>query len=122
MRNIDVSDILADPDLVGPMIIIHRTPDVNEFGENCLKECGINTVGSIQPISGKKLERLPEKFQIANVKTFWVRGKIISDGNCKYPDVLVENGIRFAVQTIDDWTSWGAGWCEGTAVQEKPTL
>ena|SRR5271166_3043766 len=122
MGLIDVSDILADPDLVEQIVIIHRTPETDQYGENRLKECGVSTVGSVQSISGKTLQRLPEKFQVANVKSFWVRGKIVSDGEHKYPDILVSQGVRYAVQMIFDWTNWGSGWCEGTCVQERPAI
>jgi hypothetical protein len=122
MGQIDVSDIMVDPDIVDPIVIIHRTPDTDQYGENRLKECGVNTFGSVQPVSGKTLQRLPEKFQVANVKSFWVKGMIVSDGSCKYPDIIVSKGVRYAVQMIFDWTNWGSGWTEGTAVQERPAL
>jgi hypothetical protein len=119
---IDVSDILADPEFVDEIVIVHRTPEVNDFGENELKECGVNTVGCVQPVSGSTLQRMPEAFRVANVKSFWVRGKIISDARHKYPDILISKGVRYAVQMIFDWTNWGDGWSEGTCVQERPTL
>lgn len=122
MGSIDVSELLLDPDFVDKISIIHRTPTVNAFGENTLEEEGIAAVGSVQPISGKALQRLPEAFRVANVMSFWVKGRLISDGACKYPDVILFRGSRFAVQVIFDWTNWGAGWCEGTCVREKPSL
>lgn len=122
MGSVDVSDLLSDPDFVDPMTLIHRVSDVNCLGENKLKECGVGTFGSIQPASGKTLQRLPEAFRVANVMSFWVKGKIISDGSHQYPDILVFKGSRFAVQTTFDWTNWGEGWCEGTCVRERPAL
>jgi len=122
MGQIDVSDILADPDMVDPIVLIHRKTTVDEFGQNQLTESGVPTYGSVQPISGKTLQRLPDEFRVANVMSFWVRGKLVSDGKCQYPDIISFNGQRFAVQTIFDWTNWGDGWCEGTCVREKPAL
>lgn len=122
MGNIDVTDLLSDPDLVDPVVIIHRTPCVDGFGENKLKEVGVSTVGSVQPASGKTLQRIPEAFRVANVMSFWVKGNIVSDGSCAYPDLIVYKGSRFAVQTIFDWKNWGEGFAEGTCVREKPTL
>ncbi len=122
MAQIDVSDLLADPDFVDPMNIIHRKSTVNEYGENVLCESGLSTWGSIQPASGKTLQRIPEAFRVASVMSFWVRGQIVSDAKCQYPDILVFNGQRYQVQVIFDWTNWGSGWCEGTCVRERPTL
>lgn len=122
MGQVDVSELLVDPDLVDPIIVIRRIPNIDEYGENKLKEQGFNTIGSVQPASGKTLQRLPDAFRVANVSSFWIKGKIVSDGQCQYPDILVFNGVRFAVQVIFDWTNWGEGFCEGTCVREKPTL
>ena len=122
MAQVDVTELLADPDFIDPIVIIRRTTHVNDFGENKLKEESFPTFGSVQPIDGKTLQRLPDNLRVANQKHFFVKGPIVSDGTCKYPDVLVRNGVRYAVQAIFDWSNWGAGWSEGTAVQEKPAL
>lgn len=120
MGQIDVSDILSDPDMVDPMVIIRRNECVDPYGDNQLKEQGFNTWGVIQPASGKTLQRIPEAFRVANVMSFWVKGKIITDGKGRYPDILVFHGERYAVQLVFDWMNWGEGWCEGTCVREKP--
>lgn len=122
MGQIDVSDILADPELVDALTIIRRTPTVNNFGQNILSERSEPTFGCVQPASGKTLQRLPEALRIANVSSFWVKGQIISDGSCQYPDVILYQGSRYTVQIIFDYTNWGDGWCEGTCVREKPSL
>ncbi|MFI5416189.1 MAG: hypothetical protein ACHQXJ_02425 [Nitrososphaerales archaeon] len=122
MGTIDVSDILSDPDLVDPLVLVHRSAVVDSLGKNRLKESGVATYGSVQPASGKTLQRIPEAFRVANVMSFWIRGKIVSDGYAQYPDIIVYKGTRFAVQLIFDWTNWGDGWTEGTAVREKPSL
>lgn len=120
MGNIDVSDILADPDFIDPLILIHRKPTVDTYGENKLIEQGFPTYGSVQPVSGKTLQRLPEALRVANVQSFWIKGQIVSDGSCAYPDIIVFRGQRYAVQVVFDWTHWGQGWCEGTCIREKP--
>jgi hypothetical protein len=122
MAQIDVTELLADPDFIDPVTLIHRKEHVNELGENQLKEYCVCTFGSVQPASGKTLERLPEAFRVANVMSFWLKGKIISDGKCLYPDLISFRGSKFAVQVIFDWTNWGQGWCEGTCVRQVPAL
>ena len=121
MGQIDVTDILADPDFTDPVTIIHRLSSVDQFGANQLSERSESTLGVVQPASGKTLARLPEAYRVGSVMSFWVQGKIVSDGSCQYPDILVHKCQRYQVQTIMDWTNWGSGWCEGTAVREKPS-
>lgn len=122
MGQIDVTEILADPDFVDPLVLIHRKSSVDDFGENKLVEQGFPTYGSVQPVSGKTLARLPDELRVADVNSFWIKGKIVSDGKCQYPDVISFNGQRYAVQMVFDWTAWGEGWTEGTCVREKPAL
>ncbi len=120
MAQIDVSDLLLDPDFVNPLTLIHRAPVVNGFGENKLVETCEETVGSVQPASGKTIQRLPDALRVANVSSFWIKAGIVADSTCAYPDVISFNGKRYAVQTVNDWSNWGAGWVEGTCVVERP--
>jgi hypothetical protein len=122
MADIDVSDLLADPDFVDKLILIHRKPFVNDFGENELEETGTPSVGCVQPASGRTLQRLPEALRVINVSSFWLKGRITADGKHKYPDIILFKGVRYAVQVVFDWSNWGVGYCEGTCVQERPSL
>ncbi len=124
MALIDVSELMIDVDFVDHVVIIHRTPTVNTLGENVLTETIVNTLGSVQPASGKTLMRLPEALRIQSVSSFWIKGQIISDGMSAYPDIIAFQGQRYEVQMIADWLNWPAnqGWCTGIAVRERPTL
>ncbi len=121
MAQIDVTELLVDPDFIDPVTIVHRKSTVDDLGENSLEESCEPTFGSVQPASGKTLARLPEALRVANVSSFWVKGVIRADATAKYPDVLVFAKKRYQVQTVFDYSNWGAGWCEGTCVAEKPT-
>lgn len=121
MAQIDVTDILSDPEFMDPVILIHRKPIVDEFGENQLIETQVATFASVQPTSGKTLQRLPEALRVSDVSSFWIKGKIIADGKCQYPDVIVFRCARYAVQMVFDWSFWGNGWSEGVCVREKPS-
>jgi hypothetical protein len=118
MALIDVSELLVDPDFVDPMSLITRTATVDSQGVNHIVEKLIQSIGSIQPASGKTLARLPEALRLADVSSFWFKGNIPVTGPGQYPSVLVFRGRRYQVQTVLDWTNYGQGWCEGTAVAE----
>lgn len=121
MALIDVSSLLSDPDFVDQIQHIFRRPTINSFGENLLTETCSNTVGCVQPASGRVIQRLPEDLQVANLSSFWIKGDIIASAPGKYSDVLVFKGKRFQVQTVFDWSNWGEGYSEGTCVAEKPS-
>lgn len=120
MAQIDVSELLIDPDFVDSMQVVTRTPNVTSQGENTLRESTVSSVGSVQPASGKTIFRLPEEFRVANVSSFWFKGDIIASEPGKYSSIIIFKGKRYQVQTVFDWMNYGAGWCEGTCVAEVP--
>jgi hypothetical protein len=118
MSLIDVTELLSDPDFVGPIIHIGRQTSVDNLGQNVLTQCSTPTVGSVQPISGKELNRLPESLRVADMMTFYMKGTIVASAPGKYSDILVSNAKRYQVLTVNDWSAWGAGWCQGACVAE----
>lgn len=121
MAQIDVSELMVDPDFVDPVSLIHRVPTVDIYGQNSLVETTLATIGSVQPASGKTIQRLPEALRVADISEFFIKGTIVADGSNQYPDIIVFRGIRYQVQTVNDFSNWGAGYCQGTAVIEKPS-
>lgn len=121
MAQIDITELLVDPDFIDPISIIHRISTVNNFGENVLVESVATGYGSVQPATGKTIQRLPEGLRVADVSEFYVKGTLVTDGSSLYPDILVFRGLRYQVQTVNDYSNWGAGWCQGTCVVEVPS-
>ncbi len=120
MSQIDVDEILADPDFVDEVCLIDRVPFVNSSGENTLKETALKTIGCVQPAQGKVLLRLPQDLRVANVSSFWLKAEIIASAPGKYSSILVFKGKRYQVQTVFDWSNFGEGYTEGTCVAEIP--
>ncbi len=120
MALIDVSDLLVDPDFIDSLTLIHRTFTISQYGENTLVETTINTVGSVQPASAKQIQRLPEALRTADVRSFFIKAEIQSDGASQYPDIISFQGFRYQIQSVAPWLNYGAGWNEGICIREKP--
>lgn len=120
MAQVNVSELLSDPDFTDAIVVISRQPQVDSFGQNRIVEVSFNTIGSVQPASGHAVQRLPEALRVANVSTFWFKGTIVASAPGQYSSVLTFKGQRYQVQTVLDWSNWGAGWTEGTCVAEVP--
>jgi len=118
MSSIDVSEILNDPDFVQELTLIRRSSCVDGYGQNRIAETPICTIGCVQPISGRTLQRLPDAMRNANVQSFWIKQKLVNDSRSAYPDVIVKQGKRFIVQVVFDWSDWGEGYTEGTCVAQ----
>ncbi len=121
MAQIDVTDLMTDPDFVDPVLLITRTPRVDDYGRNIFTEQTQHTVGSVQPASYRTVQKLPEAMRVANVSSFWLKGTIIASAPGKYSSILVFKGMRYQVQTVADWSNFGQGYTEGTCVAEMPS-
>ena len=121
MAQIDVTELFTDPDFIDPMTIVSRTTLVNDLGENELRSTAVATVGSIQPLSGEMMQRIPDALRGENLKTFWVKADITAHDCDEYPVLLKFKDKCFAVRHIFDWVNFGQGWCEGLCVAEKPS-
>jgi galactose-6-phosphate isomerase len=118
MAQIDVTELLCDPDFVDEISLITRKPSVNLYGELSVEETVTDSIGSVQPASGKVLQRLPEAMRLNDMSTFWFKGQIIASEPGKYASILVFKGKRYQVQSIQDWSNFGAGYTEGLCVAE----
>lgn len=121
MAQVDVTELLSDPDFVDKIQLVNRKAQTNGLGENVVIEEIVNTIGSVQPASGKTLARLPEALRVGDVSSFWVKAEIIASAPGKYTSQLTFRGRRYNVQTVLDWANFGAGWCEGTCIVQVPS-
>lgn len=120
MADIDVSDLLLDPDFVNDLQLIHRTATISSAGKNVITEqAAILTVGSVQPASQKDIMRMPEAMRLKDVRGFWIKAEILADGSSQYPDIIVFAGKRFQVMAIEPWNNYGEGWNKGLCVAEE---
>lgn len=121
MSRIDVTELMTDPDFAAPITHITRVPQIDTYGVQHLAECSVSAYGVVMPVTGRELNRVPELARVANVQSFYLKGKITASGPNQYADILVSNGCRFQVLHVNDWSQWGLGWSEGFCVAEKPT-
>ena len=121
MAFIDVSDLLLDPDFVNPVTLVHRTQIVGNNGLGQIMEECEETVGSVQPASGKTLNRLPDALRIQNVYSFYIKAGIVADSSCDYPDIIQFKNKRYIVQQVSDYSNWGNGWAVGVCIAERPS-
>lgn len=112
---------MSDPDFIDPIQVVTRVPAVNSLGESVITESVLDTVGSVQPASGRQLQRLPEALRLENLSSFWFKGTIVATAPQRYPSILVFGGIRYQVKNVMDWSNFGQGYTEGLCVAEKPS-
>jgi hypothetical protein len=120
MANLSITELLTDPDFVDPIQVVTRRSFVNSLGENQIVETVLDTVGSVQPADEKEVVKLPQGLQVADISSFFFKGTIVASAPGKYSSVLVFKGVRYQVLAVADFSNWGEGYTEGTAIAEVP--
>lgn len=116
MPEIDVSDLLLDSFIAGEeLTILRRTEVVGANGVPAITEVEVapKPFGSVQPSGDNSLVR-EDAFQqqaksIRVITSFRLRGEARDGGQDFQPDIVVWNGSRFLVRTIEDYSRYGAG-------------
>jgi len=132
MPNVDVSDLLLDPDVAGQQfVVVRRAENVNEFGESAWTYGQATAIGAIQPSGDQGLMR-GESFD-AQAKSvvvytrFRLRGVNSGASGASFkPDIVLWNGVYYEVTNIDSYGSFGAGFvkaeCTSISNIDLPTL
>lgn len=120
MPSVDVTDILSDPDFATTFDVIRRTQTVNAKGraENS-ETLNRSVVGVVVPASGSKMVRTPEgTMQIGDIKV--ITSFDLTDGTGENDcDVVVWKGNRYNVINTNDYSEYGRGFIEATAMLAK---
>ncbi len=120
MANIDVTELMSDPDFVDDMKVVTRVPRVNNLGENTFQEQTFSTFGSVQPADAKTVDKLPDELRVEDLSSFWFKGEIIASKPARYSTVLIFKGQRYQVKKVSDWSNFGRGYTQGVCVAEAP--
>lgn len=127
MPDIDVTDLMFDSDVAGEKLerVVRRGSATNANGQVVVTSQVITTglVGAIYPVGDNSLMR-EEAFQsqmnaIEVVTTFRLRGasKDLDTGNEFQPDLVFYKGAYYAVRTLNDFSSYGAGFIQAECIQ-----
>ena len=120
MALIDVSDLLRDPDFTNVVTLIRRSVSINGFGENVMSETSCPIVASVQGLNAEDIVKLPEGARLSDVITVFYRGDLQPESKGGYSDIIVWQGRRYQVKTIDEnFINFGAGFTRAICVMEE---
>lgn len=112
MPDLDVTDLLADPDIAGSSIVItraKRTVDTSS-GRTVDAPYAISTYGSVQPASGAQLRQLPEEQRVEAHISVIVPVMLIPLSRTNAPDLISYHGQTYRVITANDYGDFGQGY------------
>lgn len=110
MPDIDVSELLLDPDFVETIQLTRRAEVIGNNGRMTTSNTVHNIIASVQPQSDQPMIRGPDQQNlpqlIAVITKFRVRP--ISPGY--QPDLVLWNGTIFVVNKVYNWSHYGQGY------------
>ncbi len=122
MPDLDITDLLTDPDLTDTFTVIRRLQVVNGFGEVTVTPTTFtNLRGAVFPAGDNSLAR-QDAFQtqsksITVATQFRLRGISQDKTGAQYqPDIVVWNGDNYEVRSLSDFSNYGAGFTQADCV------
>lgn len=123
MPDIDVSDVLIDPEIAGDTFtVLRRQETMTVRGKSTVVVTAFdNQVGAVWPSSDNELKRLADydaqHKAITVVTAFRLRGVSNAGGQSFKPDIVQWGGSNFEVADLKDWSRFGAGMIEAICVE-----
>lgn len=115
MANIDVSELMDDPDFVDGVTVFRRSTAVGANGRQTITEIRTDNVNAIvQPASGNTVANLPEGSRIDGAMSVWTRFALRAIATGVQPDEIEWRGRRYVVATLNAFDNWGVGYTNAT--------
>ncbi len=122
MANIDVSELLLDPDFVDAFTVVRTAVVVGSNGIAAQTETQIpGVLGSVQPAGGTTLANLPEATRAEGVKEVWTQFALRGPVEGGEPDRILWQGKRLIVFKSDEYGHFGSGYYHAVLTIEGTT-
>jgi hypothetical protein len=113
MPNIDVVDILTDPDIANDVFQASRAQqiiDSNGRVTAVAPRVFPNLVGSVQPMSGRTLNMMPDMVNVSGAIEIWTQFRLEGPSDTTQADVVTWNGRDYLVVNAQSYTNYGRGF------------
>lgn len=113
MANLDVSDVLCDPDIADSFTVIRRAQVINNHGRATLVPQTLkNKIGVITAASGNDLMRLPEEQRTGRNLTVVTKFRLHATVQGFAPDLILWQGDYYIVKEVDPYPQYGQGFVQ----------
>jgi hypothetical protein len=111
MPDLDVSDILGDPDIAGELItVVRNTRATNVKGRGVDTPTTFTTYGNVQPASGRQIQTLPEAMRQSASISVTVPVRLIGLKAGTAPDIITWDSNQYRVMSVQPYGNYGAGY------------
>ena len=122
MAELDVTEILSDPDLVDDIIVIRSVRSVGMNGIVTDTPGTFFTFGSLQPTPASTLRMLPESVRINGFITVVSPFRFVPLTDTTAPDQVIWHNKTYRCRSCEDWTDWGLGMTISVLELTLPTV
>lgn len=107
---IDVSDLLDDPDFINSFVVTRRRQTVDGHGRT--QTSGVTTAayGSVQPIRPRTMEVMPDYVNVSGAIEIFTRYRLEGPSEGGSPDEVMWKNRRYRVAEVEDWGHAGSGF------------
>ena len=111
MANLDITELLSDPDLCDRFQYVRQTEQVDANGYAQRNAITRRAYGSVQPASGQTLKLFPNLTNVTGAIEIWTKAPLqIATATLQSDLVLWKNATYIVAERLDDWTHFGVGF------------
>lgn len=124
MANIDLTELMSDPDFIDDVYLVRQAVAVGTNGRATVTPTTTEEVMSVQSPNSEQAKELPEGTRLEDSLVAYFFGELHPLAPGRTADIVIPRtgsraGRRFAVdKLIGDWSNWGAGWCCALCIAE----
>ncbi len=115
MANLDVSDILLDPDFSQAVIIQRAAQTVTDQGLTATSADRAQITAVIVPAGSLDLSRGADAEMLKGKIHVYTQFPLTAGDETVGADVVFWQGRRYTVSAVDDYTQFGVGFVDATA-------
>lgn len=112
MAEIDVTDLLSDPDFCDSFTVTRRNSEVDDQGYLQMVSTELpNIIGSVQPASGRTLQLRPDLANVNGVIEIWSVFDFQTDTDRAKSDLIQWRGDTYICEgPVQNFQNFGAGY------------
>jgi len=110
MAQIDVSEVLQDPDFLDMFNFVRLVETVGPDGRATFSGTTLSAYGVIQPASGRTMELTPEATRTSEMLEIWTQAGLQEASDDLAADIVLWQGKEFVPVRNDDFDNWGQGY------------
>lgn len=120
MADLDVSELMSDPDFCDLVKLVRRTASADDKGRNAVVEAlPVDVLMVVQGLKAIDFQRFPDLVNLNGVKAFWYNGILLDENEAEYSDIVIYNGVRYQIHLIDeDFRNYGNGFMKAFGALE----